>query len=50
MPTRGLDLSILSRGYGVEGRGVVVSYQAQRRPWAWCYRRIRPAYTRCGCR
>ncbi len=27
--TRGLDLSILSRGYGVEGRGVVVSFQAQ---------------------
>jgi acyl-CoA reductase-like NAD-dependent aldehyde dehydrogenase len=27
--TRGLDLEILSRGYGVEGRGVVVSYQAQ---------------------
>lgn len=27
--TRGLDLSILSRGYGEEGRGVLVSYQAQ---------------------
>ena len=27
--TRGLDLNILSRGYGVENRGVVVSYQAQ---------------------
>jgi acyl-CoA reductase-like NAD-dependent aldehyde dehydrogenase len=27
--TRGLDLSILTRGYGTEGRGVVVSYQAQ---------------------
>jgi len=27
--TRGLDLSILSRGYGDEGRGVIVSYQAQ---------------------
>jgi acyl-CoA reductase-like NAD-dependent aldehyde dehydrogenase len=27
--TRGLDLSILSRGYGLESRGVVVSYQAQ---------------------
>ena len=27
--TRGLDLSILTRGYGVEHRGVVVSYQAQ---------------------
>jgi acyl-CoA reductase-like NAD-dependent aldehyde dehydrogenase len=27
--TRGLDLSILSNGYGVESRGVVVSYQAQ---------------------
>jgi acyl-CoA reductase-like NAD-dependent aldehyde dehydrogenase len=27
--TRGLDLSILSRGYGVESRGVMVSYQAQ---------------------
>jgi acyl-CoA reductase-like NAD-dependent aldehyde dehydrogenase len=26
--TRGLDLSILSRGYGEEGRGVTVSYQA----------------------
>src|SRR5262245_27545231 len=27
--TRGLDLEILSRGYGVEPRGVMVSYQAQ---------------------
>jgi len=27
--TRGLDLNILSRGYGMESRGVVVSYQAQ---------------------
>jgi acyl-CoA reductase-like NAD-dependent aldehyde dehydrogenase len=27
--TRGLDLNILSRGYGVEARGVPVSYQAQ---------------------
>lgn len=27
--TRGLDLGILSRGYGVEHRGVPVSYQAQ---------------------
>jgi acyl-CoA reductase-like NAD-dependent aldehyde dehydrogenase len=27
--TRGLDLSILTRGYGVESRKVVVSYQAQ---------------------
>ena len=27
--TRGLPLSILSRGFGVEGRGVVVSYQCQ---------------------
>src|SRR5919206_352632 len=27
--TRGLDLEILSRGYGVEHRGVPVSYQAQ---------------------
>ncbi|GAA5508938.1 aldehyde dehydrogenase family protein [Novipirellula caenicola] len=27
--TRGLDLSILSRGYGEEGRGVIVSYQVQ---------------------
>jgi acyl-CoA reductase-like NAD-dependent aldehyde dehydrogenase len=27
--TRGLDLDILSRGYGVEERGVPVSYQAQ---------------------
>lgn len=27
--TRGLSLDILSRGYGVESRGVVVSYQAQ---------------------
>ncbi|MCI0333285.1 MAG: aldehyde dehydrogenase family protein [Planctomycetes bacterium] len=27
--TRGLDLAILSRGHGEEGRGVVVSYQAQ---------------------
>jgi acyl-CoA reductase-like NAD-dependent aldehyde dehydrogenase len=27
--TRGLDLNIFSRGYGVESRGVVVSYQAQ---------------------
>lgn len=27
--TRGLDLEILTRGYGEEGRGVTVSYQAQ---------------------
>jgi acyl-CoA reductase-like NAD-dependent aldehyde dehydrogenase len=27
--TRGLPLDILSRGYGIENRGVVVSYQAQ---------------------
>ena len=27
--TRGLSLDILSRGYGVESRGVMVSYQAQ---------------------
>ena len=27
--TRGLDLEILTRGYGVESRGVVVSYQSQ---------------------
>src|SRR5207253_1469336 len=27
--TRGLDLNILTRGYGVEERGVPVSYQAQ---------------------
>jgi acyl-CoA reductase-like NAD-dependent aldehyde dehydrogenase len=27
--TRGLDLEILSNGYGEEGRGVTVSYQAQ---------------------
>jgi acyl-CoA reductase-like NAD-dependent aldehyde dehydrogenase len=27
--TRGLDLNILSRGYGDEGRGVTMSYQAQ---------------------
>ncbi len=27
--TRGLDLSILSRGYGKESRGVIVSYQVQ---------------------
>ena len=27
--TRGLDLDILARGWGVESRGVVVSYQAQ---------------------
>ncbi len=27
--TRGLDLDILTRGYGEEGRGVTVSYQAQ---------------------
>jgi acyl-CoA reductase-like NAD-dependent aldehyde dehydrogenase len=27
--TRGLDLDILTRGYGIEDRGVVLSYQAQ---------------------
>jgi hypothetical protein len=27
--TRGLNLEIYSRGYGEEGRGVIVSYQAQ---------------------
>ena len=48
--TRGLDLNILSRGYGVEARGVPVSYQASRRCWAWCCRRTRPASTRSGCR
>jgi acyl-CoA reductase-like NAD-dependent aldehyde dehydrogenase len=29
--TRGLDLNILSRGYGMESRGVTVSYQSQAR-------------------
>jgi hypothetical protein len=28
--TRGLDMNILARGYGVEARGVPVSYQAQK--------------------
>src|SRR5205809_2309760 len=27
--TRGLDLNVLTRGYGVESRGVPISYQAQ---------------------
>jgi acyl-CoA reductase-like NAD-dependent aldehyde dehydrogenase len=27
--TRGLDLNVLSRGYGIEARGVPISYQAQ---------------------
>ena len=27
--TRGLDIDILTRGYGMESRGVIVSYQAQ---------------------
>ena len=27
--TRGLDLDVLTRGYGIEDRGVVISYQAQ---------------------
>ena len=27
--TRGLDLNILTRGYGIESRGVMVSYQSQ---------------------
>src|SRR5262249_39212424 len=27
--TRGLDLNVLTRGYGVEQRGVPISYQAQ---------------------
>ena len=27
--TRGLDLNILTQGYGIESRGVMVSYQAQ---------------------
>ncbi len=27
--TRGLDINILTRGYGIENRGVTVSYQAQ---------------------
>ena len=48
--TRGLDLNILSRGYGVEDRGVPVSFQASRRCWAWCCRPTRPACTRSGCR
>ena len=29
LPTRGLDLNILTKGYGIEDRGVVLSYQAQ---------------------
>ena len=48
--TRGLPLEILSRGYGVENRGVVVSYQAQTPAVGWCCRRIRRACTRSGCR
>ena len=48
--TRGLPLDILTRGYGIESRGVVVSFRHKRRRWDWCCRRIRPACTRCGCR
>ncbi len=46
--TRGLDLNILARGYGEEGRGVTVSYQAQCDAPARCCLRTRPACIRCG--
>ena len=48
--TRGLDLSILSRGHGVEERGVPVSYQAQTPVLAWFCPPIPRAFTPCGCR
>ena len=46
--TRGLDLDVLSRGYGEE-RGVPISFQAEARRSASCCRRTRPACTRSGC-
>jgi hypothetical protein len=48
--TRGLDLNILTRGCGVESRGVVVSFQAQASCLSAVLPSIRPACTRCGCR
>ena len=43
-------LDILTRGYGEEGAGVTVSYQAQIPVLGRCCRRIRRACIRCGCR
>jgi len=48
--TRGLPLEVLTRGYGVESRGVTVSYQAQSPCWVWCCLRTLPACIRFGCR
>src|SRR6266849_6324761 len=48
--TRGLDLNILTRGFGVEARGVPVSYRRSRPSWAWCYRATRQGFILCGCR
>ncbi len=48
--TRGLDLNILSRGYGVEAAACRSATRRNRRCWAWCCRAIRPACIRSGCR
>ena len=49
--TRGLDLDILTRGYG-DGvaRRDRSAIRRSRRCSAWCCRRTRPACTRSGCR
>ena len=47
--TRGLDLDVLTRGYGEE-RGVPISYQAQSPVLGLVLPSNSPASTRCGCR
>jgi len=47
--TRGLPLDILTRGYGEEGRGVVVSYQAQSPVLGLVLPSNSPGSTRSGC-
>ena len=47
--TRGLDLNILTQGWGMESRGVVVSYQAQAPYLPRCCLPIHPACIRYGC-
>ena len=48
--TRGLDPNILTRGYGVETRGVPVSYQAQSPVLGLVLPSNSPGCTRSGCR
>ncbi len=48
--TRGLSLDILTRGYGVEERGVIVSYQAQCNAIGLVLPSNSPVSTHSGCR